>query len=310
MILSKKAMKFVFLTTFLLSTFLGVSQNYEEGVLSTKEVDLYYRVYGSGAPLLVLNGGPGFPCHHFDFLAEKLSEQRQVILFDQRGTGFSRLRIDQDSMITVRKMVQDIEALRKHLKISEWKVFGHSWGGMYGMAYVKQYPERVKALILSHSGGINLEFSEVIEANIRAKLHPEKIEQLDYYTAHPSLEEASIKRVEAMASAYVYDQSKVDLVIKGLTEGNPFRPRINRLVWNNLRETGWDLRADMASLELPVLVIGGYQDILGDHTPHVIAASFPNSSLVMLNECAHYGWLDQPKQYFAAINSFLEALVH
>ena len=285
-------------------------QVFSEGILSSPEVDLYYRVYGEGAPLLVLNGGPGFPCHHFDALAQELATDRQVILFDQRGTGFSQLRVEHDSMITVQKMVEDIEHLRKHLKIGEWTVMGHSWGGMYAMAYLNEHSNRVQSMILSHSGGITLDFAEAIGANIRSKLNADQIEQLDYYTRHPSLEEAPIRRAEAMASAYVYNQKKVDQVIKGLTEGNPFRPKINRLVWNDLRAQNWDLRSAMQKRTQPVLIIGGRQDILGDHTPHVIADAFPNSELVMLNECAHYGWLDQPVLYFAAIERFLEGLVH
>ena len=34
----------------------------------------------------------------------------------------------------------------------------------------------------------------------------------------------------------------------------------------------------------------------------------PNSTLVILNNCGHYGWLDQPEQYFKSINKYLQSL--
>lgn len=52
----------------------------------------YYRLYGSGKPLLVINGGPGMNSNGFETLAKKLSSDRMVIIYDQRGTGKSKLQ--------------------------------------------------------------------------------------------------------------------------------------------------------------------------------------------------------------------------
>ena len=40
-------------------------------------------------------------------------------------------------------LVEDIEKLREHLKISKWVVFGGSWGSTLALAYSEKYPERV-----------------------------------------------------------------------------------------------------------------------------------------------------------------------
>lgn len=45
-------------------------------------------------------------------------------------------------------MVADIEALREHLKIEKWVVFGGSWGSTLSLAYAEKYPERCLGLIL------------------------------------------------------------------------------------------------------------------------------------------------------------------
>ena len=44
-------------------------------------------VYGSGDPILIINGGPGMDSSGFSSLALTLSKTHQCILFDQRGTG-------------------------------------------------------------------------------------------------------------------------------------------------------------------------------------------------------------------------------
>ena len=44
--------------------------------------------------------------------------------------------------------MSDIEALREHLKVDKWIVFGGSWGSTLSLAYSQKYPERCLGLIL------------------------------------------------------------------------------------------------------------------------------------------------------------------
>jgi proline iminopeptidase len=44
--------------------------------------------------------------------------------------------------------VSDIEALREHLHIEKWIVFGGSWGSTLSLAYAEKHTERVLGLIL------------------------------------------------------------------------------------------------------------------------------------------------------------------
>ena len=45
-------------------------------------------------------------------------------------------------------LVADIEALRAHLGIERWQVFGGSWGSTLALAYAETHPERVTELVL------------------------------------------------------------------------------------------------------------------------------------------------------------------
>jgi proline iminopeptidase len=272
-------------------------------------VDLHYTTFGTGAPLLVLNGGPGFPSRHFYPLAESLAIGRQVVLFDQRGTGRSPLSSVNDSTVTVAAMVEDIEAVRRHLGIERWTVMGHSWGGMYAMLYAARHPTRVDALMLSASGGINLDFTRGFSDRLRAPLTEAERAALDRWSDPDRIaenpEQARRARTRAMAPAYVYHREHVPTVVRMLTEESGFEPAVNQLVWADLRRMEYDLSTSMRGFQKPVLVVHGRDDFLGEAVPRDIHAAFPRSRLVLIDDCRHYLWLDQPDRYFATLRTFL-----
>jgi len=114
----------------------------------SKEHTLYWEESGNpeGKPILFLHGGPGSgtqPSHRTYFDPAKY----RIVLFDQRGCGKSR---PHSSLIsnTTWDLVSDIEALREHLQIKQWVVFGGSWGSTLALAYAETHFSRVLALIL------------------------------------------------------------------------------------------------------------------------------------------------------------------
>ena len=71
----------------------------------------------------------------------------RIIVFDQRGCGRSRPRAHLEDNTTWH-LVSDMEALRTHLHIEQWLVFGGSWGSTLALAYAQSHPQRVTALVL------------------------------------------------------------------------------------------------------------------------------------------------------------------
>ncbi len=122
---------------------------YHFGRLRVSDVhDLYFEQSGNpdGKPVVFLHGGPGGGTDpkHRTFFDPK---HYRIILFDQRGCGQSEPHA---SLVdnTTWHLVEDIEALRTHLGIKRWQVFGGSWGSTLAVAYAQSYPERVTELIL------------------------------------------------------------------------------------------------------------------------------------------------------------------
>ncbi len=99
-----------------------------------------------GIPVLFVHGGPGAGCGKYDrrFFDP---EVYRIILFDQRGAGRSRPHASLDDN-TTHKLVADMEAIREHLAIDKWALFGGSWGSTLSLVYAETYPERVLGLVL------------------------------------------------------------------------------------------------------------------------------------------------------------------
>lgn len=296
--------RFLLLIWLFLSSTAAIGQT-STGFAPSEGVDLYYETYGEGQPMVIINGGPGFNCKGFQGLAQTLAAHYQVILYDQRGTGRSIMaRVDSTNM-TMDLMAADLEALRRHLGFQEWTVFGHSFGGLLGNYYAAHYPTALRALIASASGGINLRLLRSFD--ITRRMTPMQRDSFQYWTgqltAGDTSSMADAKRRAFMATAYVYNDAHATRIAERLGQGNP---RINRLIWQDLQRIGYDVAAEVGAFKRPVLILQGQQDVISTQIAEDAHAAFPNSELVILPECGHYGWLDQPEAYFAALAGFMQ----
>lgn len=113
---------------------------------------LYVEQCGNpdGKPVVFVHGGPGGGCspehrRMFD------PEAYRIVLFDQRACGRSTPHVADGADLatnTTWHLVEDMEAIREHLGIERWQVFGGSWGSTLGLAYAETHPERVTELVL------------------------------------------------------------------------------------------------------------------------------------------------------------------
>ncbi|MGB3772828.1 MAG: prolyl aminopeptidase [Rhodococcus sp. (in: high G+C Gram-positive bacteria)] len=126
---------------------------YDSGMLDVGEGQrLYWETSGNpdGAPVVFVHGGPGGGTgpdqrRYFDPSAYR------VMLFDQRGCGNSTPHVADGADLSVNttgRSIADMEALREHLGVDTWSVFGGSWGSTLSLAYAQAHPSRVTSLVL------------------------------------------------------------------------------------------------------------------------------------------------------------------
>src|SRR5690554_5574683 len=100
----------------------------------------------NGLPVVFIHGGPGGGC---DELRRRFFDPSvyRIITYDQRGARRSTPYVSLENNTTAH-LVADLEALRLHLKIDKWVLFGGSWGSTLALAYAQAHPERVLGMIL------------------------------------------------------------------------------------------------------------------------------------------------------------------
>lgn len=100
----------------------------------------------AGIPAIFLHGGPcsGTKPDHRRFFDPA---RYHIILMDQRGCGLSQ-PFGELQGNTTQDLLDDMERIRKQLRIEQWLLFGGSWGGTVALLYAQRHPERVLAMIL------------------------------------------------------------------------------------------------------------------------------------------------------------------
>lgn len=299
------------LTLFLLClTFPIIVICQENGLIEIENGVLHYKKYGKGEPLLIINGGPGLDCDGFIPLAELLSDKYMTIIFDQRGTGKSNLKHVDSITVTMEFMTKDIETIRNYLKIDKWIVLGHSFGGFMAEYYAIYYPESIKAMILSSTGGIDLSILDYFNDNIQIRLSQAERDSLKYWSNRlkqgDTTYNAKYNKGKYLASAYLYNKDYVSELAHRLAfEGNP---QITSLVYKDLFKIKFDCKEALKYFTKPVLIIQGRQDIIGDGIAYETHLILKNSSIVFINKSGHYSWWEQSEQYKFEVEKFIASV--
>jgi pimeloyl-ACP methyl ester carboxylesterase len=106
-------------------------------------VKLYYEVYGTGEPLLMVHGNGGSISDLRNQIAH-FRKRYMVIAMDSRDHGRSA---DSAEALTYEKMTDDQAALLEHLKVGPVNVLGWSDGGIEALLLGIRHPAKVKKLV-------------------------------------------------------------------------------------------------------------------------------------------------------------------
>ena len=120
-----------------------------EGYLKVTGGEIWYKVIGTGdkTPIVMLHGGPGFTSYSLTPLFA-LADDRQIIVYDQLSCGRSTNSTD-TSLMNIESQLTDLKALLNKLNITNFYLYGHSYGTMLAVDYYFKNENLPKALILA-----------------------------------------------------------------------------------------------------------------------------------------------------------------
>ena len=107
--------------------------------------NLYYEVYGEGAPLLILHGGVYGYIDEFEYLIPKLAEKYQVVCLATRGHVKSDIG---NESFTYDQRANDDFKLIQHLQLQKVTVIGFSDGGYAAYKLAAIYPDVVEKMVV------------------------------------------------------------------------------------------------------------------------------------------------------------------
>ncbi len=111
---------------------------------------IYSKAYGNpkDAPVIFIHGGPSGNATLFEgTTAQKLADKGfYVIVYDRRGEGRSK---DENASMTFKESFNDLNQIYTEYGIKKANILAHSFGGIIGTLFTRQFPEKVSSLIMA-----------------------------------------------------------------------------------------------------------------------------------------------------------------
>lgn len=282
-----------------------------EGFTSTTSVPLYWREDGpaGGRPIVLLHGGPG--AHH-DYLYPQmlaLAATHRVITYDQRGGG--RSRTDDPAPITWRTQVEDLTSVLREMGLDgpheAPALVGYSWGALLAMLYAIEWRRdatmpAIDRLALISPAPITREWRTAFEAELLARQRGPAIHALRQALSASGLRETDMaayrqRSFELSVAGYFADPHRAEAL-------TPFRVtgKVQQSIWDSLGD--FDLREALRAVRLPVLVVHGRDDPIPLDSAEAVAHAL-DGRLVVLEDCGHVPYVEQPQALWDALERFL-----
>jgi proline iminopeptidase len=272
--------------------------------------ELYYEESGNpnGKPVVFLHGGPGGgtePKQRRFFDPKKY----RIVLFDQRGCGKSTPHASLEANTTW-DLVRDIEALRQHLGIDRWQVFGGSWGSTLALAYAETHPTCVTELVLRgifllrdeeiawfYQRGCSWLYPDAWEAYLAPIPREEQGDLLHAYYKRLTSEDATVRQDAARAWS-VWEGStsclfpNTELIRR--TAGEAFALAFARIECHYFVNHGWvdGPRSLLANVDrirhLPCVIVQGRYDVVCPiKSAWDLHRAWPESDLRIVQDAGH-----------------------
>jgi proline iminopeptidase len=256
--------------------------------------------------MLVLHGGPAASHDYLLPQMLELARDRELFFYDQRGGG--RSKTDAREEITWRTQVDDLEQVIGELGLADAPVIGYSWGGLLALLHSLERARRnaapVSRLALIDPAPLTRQYRSAFENEFARRQAGPDVQALRAELAASGLRERDPeayrqRAFELSVAGYFADPRAA----RNLT---PFRVigRVQQSIWESLGS--YDLVRDLELLRMPALFVHGREDPIPLASSEEGARAM-RAPLVVIEQCGHVPYVEQPAALFAALGEFLNA---
>lgn len=277
---------------------------------------IWYETEGSGEPLILVSGGPGFSHSYFHPYFSELANSYRVIYMDSFGRGRSDRAKNPDEY-TFNRDVEDLEGFRRALGLGKINVLGHSYGGMVALAYALRFPGSIGKLILVDAF-FSAEMWQVNNDNWNSQIRnqfPEVWESLtslrDRGVHSCNKEYQDVTYQIPLGLFYFYDASAADKLTQSIEPQSLdvycsiAGDDADFLIGGDIAKL--DFRPQLKSLRTPTLILTGRFDRLAMPRFSMQFKRYaPQAKFVMFEKSGHLPFIEETKQMFQILRDFLQ----
>lgn len=253
-------------------------------------MDLNYRTFGQGNPLIILHGIFG-TSDNWQTFGKALSEKYQVFLLDLRNHGNS----PHSEEFTYTVMADDLKAFIEQHHLENPIILGHSMGGKVAMFFAASYPDLFEKMIVVDIGP---KYYPPHHQKILTGLEAVEIDKIE-----------SRKEAEEQLSKHIKDVGVRQFLLKNLKRTNTdgFVWKLNLpVIHGKIENVGEALETDQP-VEKPILFVrGAKSDYIQDEDKAEIRKIFPLAQVVTIKDAGHWVHAEQPEALYEAVIAFLE----
>lgn len=283
----------------------------KEKFIAVDKAKIFCRVYGDkNVPMIVVHGGPGLGHNYLLPHMASLGKFSSAIFYDQRGAGQSSSE-DGWQANPFQVYVQDIEELRLAFGLEKMSLLAHSWGGILASHYVIAFPHRVDKIIYLNSVPLSsddyLAFvkhrSQIVDAN------RDEIQAIRESSAFKQGDPETVEQFYQIYFQQYFDNpekvKRLNLLMSSDAAINNFK--IYEFFLRYVSKNPFDLYGKLSQLKNKSLIIACVNDVVPMHYQEKIHRSIPLSTLVLLEDCGHFPFIDQPDVLFRTVKVFMES---
>ena len=252
---------------------------------------LFVEYTGNGDLAVFLHGVGG---HRQDWYGQlpAFAERYRALTWDARGYGQSD---DYPGPAALNDFCRDLVQVLDYFNADQAHIIGLSMGGFIAQEFYRNFPERVKSLVLAGtSTGFPAIFDAAwIEDFLRTRCEPLR-NGVDIADIAPKIATAL---VSPMASRAARDRA-IDSLLKLR------KPVYIKTLQAIARHR---IRLDYSQVKVPTLILVGAGDqIMPPRASMQLAGAIPGAELVILDGAGHLVNLEKPEQFNSTVLDFLD----
>ena len=264
----------------------------------------------SNYPIIGCHGGPG-GTHHSILPLTELAKDRQVVVFDQIGSGDSS-SIPKEKW-NIETFCQNLDELAKHLGYKEFILYGSSWGGTLILEYYKRNPQKVKGLIF-HSSLISSKIWVEDAKELISKL-PKKYREIIYHCEKVGATDSKVYKeaLEAYYAKHVCRIPKEELA-KAMIGKKKRKPNeeLYMYMWgpSEFCPTGtlkkYEGRSILKKIKVPTLFTSGQYDEATPKSAKKFSEQVKGAQFKAIKGASHSSFREKKEQTLSILSQWIE----